>query len=79
MKIRGALATPDGRVRVEVVQEGSRYGYRILADGEILHGRDFPIGIGEVQHYLQREGIDMADLVEVTDRAAGTSRKAGVA
>lgn len=69
MKIRGALATPDGRVRVEIVQDGRRHGYRILRDGQVVHGRDFPIGIGEVEHYLRREGVEMADLVDAAEAA----------
>lgn len=62
MVIRGALETPDRRWRVEVVQEGSRHGYRIVHDGQVLHAF---VGIGEVGYYLGREGVDMSELVEV--------------
>ncbi len=71
MKIRGALQTPDGSWRVEIIQESGRAGYRILHNGVALQGIPKLIGIGEVQFYLRSAGVDMADLVEApVERAA---------
>jgi bifunctional non-homologous end joining protein LigD len=65
VKVHHALQTPDGRWRVEVVQQGSRHGYRILHDGEVLH--DWTV-VGALPFLLGREGVDMADLVEAPTR-----------
>jgi hypothetical protein len=66
VKVIGGLQTADGRWRVEIVQHRRRAGYRLVHDGAIVHDL---IGIGEVQTYLGRGGVNMADLIEtpVTD------------
>lgn len=62
VKILGAMVTPDGRYRVETVQRGKDVSYRLLRDGEVWHQW---AAIGSVQFFLEQEGVDMADLVEV--------------
>lgn len=62
MKIYAALATADGRYRVEVVQQGSRTHYRLIRDEQIWHDR---IAIGSLPRLLGDEGVDMAELHEV--------------
>jgi bifunctional non-homologous end joining protein LigD len=63
MTIEGAWATPDGAWRVEIVRHGRTRWY------QIVHGdnRIDWLGIAAVERILGEAGIDMADLVEVTD------------
>jgi hypothetical protein len=62
VKIRMALETVDGQWRVEVAQQGAQAGYRILRDGRQWHAWT---GIAAVEHLLAKEGVSMADLVQV--------------
>lgn len=64
MKVIGGLRTPDGSWRVEIVQHRGDVAYRLVHDGDVLHDR---IGIGEVEYYLKRSGVDMAQLIELRD------------
>lgn len=57
-----ALASPDGRLRVEIVQQGARVGYRLWRDGQIWTEWT---GIGAIEALLEREGVSMAELIEV--------------
>jgi bifunctional non-homologous end joining protein LigD len=69
VKILGALQTPDGRWRVEAVEEN-----RSLRDGKVyrsthyrlIHGENVVDGlaIATLQRLLKEAGVDMADLVE---------------
>ncbi len=60
MKIEGALQTPDGDWRVEIVKRGRTRWYRVVHDdGEI----DW-LSIGAVERILGEAGVDMADLIE---------------
>jgi bifunctional non-homologous end joining protein LigD len=60
VKIEGALQTPDGAWRVEIVKRGRTRWYRIVhADNEI----DW-LSITAVERVLGEAGVDMADLVE---------------
>jgi bifunctional non-homologous end joining protein LigD len=77
-KVEGAMQTPDGRWRVEVVRRRTALGdfwYRIVtADGGELDG----LTIGEVQRTLAAAGVDMADLVDAPlDRPEPGSSEAG--
>jgi hypothetical protein len=58
--IEGAMQTPDGAWRVEVVRRGRTRWYRIL------HGEDEVdwLSIAAVQRILAEAGIDMAALVD---------------
>lgn len=62
-----ALKSPDGRLRVEVVQKGAQVGYRLWRDGAIWTQWT---GIGAVEHLLQQEGVSMADLIEAAAKPA---------
>jgi hypothetical protein len=70
VKILMALETPDKVWRVEVVQRGVEVRYQMLRDGEIFQER---ATIGTIEHLLGREGISMADLVEVPLTSAATT------
>ena len=65
-----ALASPDDRLRVEVVQKGARVGYRLWRDGEIW--TEFT-GIAAIEHLLATRGVSMADLIEVAVPAHGAA------
>jgi hypothetical protein len=58
--IEGAMQTPDGAWRVEVVRRGRTRWYRIL------HGEDEVdwLSIAAVQRILAEAGVDMAALVD---------------
>ncbi|UWP78814.1 hypothetical protein [Dactylosporangium fulvum] len=66
MKVVGAMQTPDGRWRVEVVrhQSGGRW-YRLVHGDNVV---DF-LTIGRVAELLAEAGVDMSDLSE-TARAS---------
>jgi hypothetical protein len=58
--IEGAMQTPDGAWRVEVIRRGRTRWYRIL------HGEDEVdwLSIAAVQRILTEAGVDMAGLIE---------------
>jgi hypothetical protein len=62
-----AMQTPDGAGRVEVVHRGHTHWYRIVHGDNQLDW----LTIAAVQRLLGEAGIDMADLIEVTDQPAG--------
>jgi bifunctional non-homologous end joining protein LigD len=58
--IEGAMQTPDGAWRVEVIRRGRTRWYRIR------HGEDEVdwLSIAAVQRILAEAGVDMAGLIE---------------
>jgi bifunctional non-homologous end joining protein LigD len=62
VRVRGALETPDGAWRVEVVQERAAFHYRILHGDDVIER----IPIASVQRILGDAGVDMADLIEAS-------------
>lgn len=68
MRVRGALETPDGAWRVEVLQQGREHYYRLI------HGDDAQdrIVIGTLQRLLAEAGVDWPDLVETDGEPAHT-------
>jgi bifunctional non-homologous end joining protein LigD len=61
--VDGALATPDGRWRVEVVQRDGVRSYRLLHADNVIDGLD----LTAVENLLSRAGINLGDLVEIQD------------
>jgi bifunctional non-homologous end joining protein LigD len=61
VKILGAMQTPDGRYRVEIVQRGKELSYRLLRDGQVWHNW---AAIGSIQFFLEQDGVSVGDLVE---------------
>jgi hypothetical protein len=59
-----AMQTPDGAWRVEVVKRGRDRWYRIVRGDSQLDW----LTIAGVHRILGEAGIDIADLIEVTDR-----------
>jgi bifunctional non-homologous end joining protein LigD len=72
--VEGALATPDGRWRVEVVRRDGLRSYRLLHADNVLDGLD----LEAVEQLLHRAGVDLGDLVEVAD-GDGPARRTGAA
>lgn len=64
MKILHALETPDGQWRVEVIQRGKDVAYRLTHGESIVDG----LAIATLERLLGEVGVDMAELVDVTDR-----------
>jgi bifunctional non-homologous end joining protein LigD len=61
--VEGALATPDGRWRVEVIQRDGLRSYRLLHPDNVVDGLD----LTAVEDFLSRAGINLVDLVEIKD------------
>ena len=68
MKILGALETPDGQWRVEVVQRRRDVAYRLVHGENVVDG----LAIATLERLLNEAGVSMADLVDVTDRPAAS-------
>jgi bifunctional non-homologous end joining protein LigD len=69
VKVHGALQSPDGQWRVEVVQlRRPRYPRGMAAEYRLIHGDEVREGlaIGTVQYLLEEAGVDMGDLVEAS-------------
>ena len=62
MKILGALETPDGAWRVEVVQRGKTVTYRLVHGENVIDG----LAIATLERLLNEAGVSMADLAEAT-------------
>lgn len=60
MKVIGAMQTPGGDWRVEVVRHASGRWYRLIHRDNVI---DF-LTIGRVAELLAQAGVDMADLSE---------------
>lgn len=66
--VTGAMATADGRWRVEAVQRGRQQFYRLIHGDNVIDG----LAIATVTRLLAEAGIDLADLTEVTERPTGS-------
>jgi hypothetical protein len=62
-----AMQTPDGAWRVEVIRRGHTHWYRLVHGDNQLDW----LTIAAVQRLLGEAGIDMADLIEVSDPRTG--------
>ncbi|GIM93645.1 non-homologous end-joining DNA ligase [Paractinoplanes toevensis] len=58
--VEGALATADGKWRVEVIQRDGLRSYRLLHADNVIDGLD----LAAVEQLLGRAGVDLGDLVE---------------
>ena len=58
--VEGAMQTPDGRWRVEVVRRGRTCWYRIVHDEDVLDW----LSITAVERILDEAGVDRRLLVE---------------
>ncbi|GAA3957880.1 non-homologous end-joining DNA ligase [Actinoplanes auranticolor] len=63
-EVEGALATPDGRWRVEVVRRDGQRSYRLLHADNVIDGLD----LAAVEQLLGRAGVDLGDLGETRRR-----------
>jgi len=61
--IEYAMQTPGGDWRVEVIKRGRTRWYRIINHDNELDW----LSIAAVQRILGEAGVDMADLVEITE------------
>jgi bifunctional non-homologous end joining protein LigD len=59
-QVEGALATPDGKWRVEVVRRDGQRSYRLLHADNVIDGLD----LAAVEQLLGRAGVDLGDLGE---------------
>jgi bifunctional non-homologous end joining protein LigD len=59
--VEGALQTPDGRWRVEIVRRGRDRFYRLVNADNVVDG----LHIASVERLLAEAGVDLADLVEI--------------
>lgn len=66
VKVIGAMETPDGAWRVEIVKRGGGPSYQIRHDGVLIEY----LPIAAVIRILGEAGVDMADLVEVKIQGA---------
>jgi bifunctional non-homologous end joining protein LigD len=64
-EVRGAMETPDGRWRVEVIRRGDAESFRIVHGDNVVEGLD----IDGVQELLARRGVDMHQLRQVDPAA----------
>ncbi len=58
--VEGAMQTPDGRWRIEVVRRGASRWYRILHDDNTLDW----LAITDVERILRDVGVDMSRLIQ---------------
>jgi bifunctional non-homologous end joining protein LigD len=66
--VEGALATPDGRWRVEVILRDGQRSYRLLHADNVIDSLE----LAAVQQLLGRAGVDLGDLVEIKDKHNST-------
>jgi bifunctional non-homologous end joining protein LigD len=59
-EVTGALATNDGRWRVEVVSQDGEESFRVLHDDNTVDG----LSLAQVQEVLHEAGIDLGDLAD---------------
>ncbi|MBG0566494.1 hypothetical protein [Actinoplanes aureus] len=71
--VKGALQTPDGHWRVEVVRRGRSDFFRLINGDNVIDG----LAITTLQRLLAEAGVDMADLVPADDM--GPNQHAGAA
>jgi bifunctional non-homologous end joining protein LigD len=72
--VEGALATPDGRWRVEVIGRDGLRSYCLLHADNVIDGLE----LAAVEQLLGRAGVDLGDLVEV-DGEHDSARRIGAA
>lgn len=60
-KVIAAMATPDGRWRVEVVRRNGADWYRVRHGESVADG----LAIASVRRILEDAGVDLGDLLEV--------------
>jgi bifunctional non-homologous end joining protein LigD len=60
-EVEGALTTPDGKWRVEVIRRDGQRSYRLLHADNVIDGLD----LTAVEQLLGRAGVDLGDLGEV--------------
>jgi bifunctional non-homologous end joining protein LigD len=58
--VEGAMQTPDGRWRIEIMHRGDSRWYRVTHDDNVLDWLD----LAAVERILTDVGVDMSDLVE---------------
>jgi bifunctional non-homologous end joining protein LigD len=63
----GALQTPDGAWRVEIVKRGRQDFYRLVHGDNIIDG----LFIATVERLLAEAGVDMAELIEAPAEGGG--------
>ena len=73
--VEGALQTPDGTWRVEIVRRGRDQFYRLVHGDNIVDG----LFIATVERLLTEAGIDLADLVEVPAGVPAAGERPGAA
>ena len=59
-EVEGAMQTPDGSWRVEVVRRGRTRWYRIVHGDDVLDW----LSIAGVERVLRDSGVDLEDLVD---------------
>jgi hypothetical protein len=62
-KILGAMQTPDGAWRVEIIYGRGGRRYRLVHGDNIIDW----LAIGSVEYLLDQAGVDRSTLVEVRD------------
>jgi hypothetical protein len=67
--VEGALQTPDGACRVEIVKRGQARWYRVVHGDNVVDW----LSIAAVERVLAEAGVDMAVLVEVPIHAHDTA------
>ena len=68
--VEGALATPDGHWRVEVIRRDGLRPYRLLQAHNVIEGLE----LAAVEQLLARAGVDLGDLVEIKGEDSATHR-----
>lgn len=61
-EVEGAMQTPDGSWRVEVIRRGRTRWYRVVHGDEVLDW----LSIAGVERILREHGVDMDTLVDVS-------------
>lgn len=73
--VEGALQTPDGQWRVEIVRRGRDRFYRLVHHDNVIDG----MAIATVERLLAEAGVDIADLVEATTNPSKAVQQGGAA
>lgn len=60
-EVEGAMATPDGEWRVEVVRRGRTRWYRVVHGDEVIDW----LSISAVERILDQAGVDRSRLIDV--------------
>jgi bifunctional non-homologous end joining protein LigD len=70
-RVEGAMQTPDGRWRVEVVRRGNSRWYRIRHGDDLLDW----LSIETVERLLAEAGVDRSTLVAVGEQPPAPARR----